>query len=314
MPGAELRTDFWLSEYIDPWNIYQHGITAVLEARRTPYQQLFIVEAGSFGKALVLDGKWQSSVADEFLYHEALVHPAMIAHGHPENVLILGGGEGATAREVLRWKSVRRVVMVDLDGEVVEACRRHLPEMHQGAFDDPRCSVVIANALDFLRDGRREWDVIISDLSDPIEHGPSYALFTQEYFEMVHGALRPGGRFVVQAGSVSPVEITLHARLARTVGSVFRHVVSYSSHVPSYGAPWGFLLGSDESIDTHPDPQAIDRLLGEATSGGLRFLDGQTLLGLLQTPRHIRQAIEQESRIYTLKEPPRAFGRGVAER
>ena len=133
MPGAEVRADVWISEYITPWDIYQHGVNRILASKRTNFQEMQIVETGAYGKALVLDGKWQSCTGDEFLYHEPLVHPAMIAHGNPKRVLILGGGEGATAREVLRWKCVERAVMVDIDGEVVAACREHLPEMHQGA-------------------------------------------------------------------------------------------------------------------------------------------------------------------------------------
>ncbi|PLZ82021.1 spermidine synthase, partial [Fischerella thermalis WC213] len=144
MPGSEVGADFWVNEYITPWDIYAHGVTAVLAYQKTEYQEMYIVETGTYGKALVLDGKWQSCTGDEFLYHEPLVHPAMIFHGAPRKVLILGGGEGATAREVLRWQTVDKVVMIDIDGEVVEACKQHLSEMHQNAFDDPRLHVVIA--------------------------------------------------------------------------------------------------------------------------------------------------------------------------
>ena len=136
MSVRDVVTDFWVSEHITPWDIYSHGIIDVLTHKKTAYQEMYIVETGVYGKALVLDGKWQSCTGDEFLYHEPLVHPAMIFHGGPRKVLILGGGEGATAREVLRWKSVEKVVMIDIDGEVVEACKQYLPEMHQNVFDD----------------------------------------------------------------------------------------------------------------------------------------------------------------------------------
>ena len=311
MPGAEVRADLWITEYITPWDIYEHGITRILACKRTKFQEMQIVETGAYGKALVLDGKWQSCTGDEFLYHEPLVHPAMIGHGAPRKVLILGGGEGATAREVLRWKSVEQVVMVDIDGEVVQACREHLAEMHQQAFDDPRLEVVIDDALNVLQATREKWDVVISDLADPIEEGPSFKLFTREYFEQVRGVLAPGGYFVVQAGPVSPPEMALHVRLANTVKAVFANVHSYWSFVPSYAAPWGFLLGSSEPIDTEPDPRRIDQLLGEKTTGGLRMLDGVALVGLFHTPAHVRRAIEEETQVYTLKAPPRFFGKGL---
>jgi spermidine synthase len=234
----------------------------------------------------------------------------MICHGNARNVLVLGGGEGATVREILRWKTVEQAMMVDIDGEVVEACREHMPEMHQNAFEDARTKLVIGDALEVLDTTDQKWDIVISDLSDPIEEGPSFQLFTKEYFERVQRVLAPGGYFVLQAGSVSPVELTLHARLVKTLSTVFPHVHSYSSHTPSYGAPWGFAIASAEAIATQPDPATIDQLLSEKTTGGFRLIDGMSLLGLLQTPAHIRHAIAQETQVYTLKEPPKFFGKG----
>jgi len=309
MPGTELRADFWMTEYITPWDYYAHGITKVLVHRKTAFQDMYIVECGSYGKALVLDGKWQSCTGDEFLYHEPLVHPAMLEHGGPKKVLILGGGEGATAREVLRWKTVEHVTMIDIDGEVVDACREHLPELHGQAFDDPRLDVVIDDALKFLDTANPDWDVVISDLTDPIEHGPSFKLFTREYFERIQGVLAPGGVFVVQAGPVAPVELAMHARLINTLRVVFKHVHSYTSYVPTYASPWGFALAASKPINTRPEPAATDAALTQNTTGGFRMLDGVALLGLFQLPLHIRRAIEAETRVYTLKEPPDFHGR-----
>ncbi len=314
MPGAELRADLWINEYITPWDVYQHGIVRILAHARTAFQEMSIVETGAYGKALVLDGKWQSCTGDEFLYHEALVQPAMIALGSARRVLVLGGGEGATAREVLRWKSVEQVTMIDIDGEVVEACREHLPEMHQGAFDDPRTELIIGDALEYLDNTDQRFDLVISDLSDPIEEGPSYPLFTREYFEKARRVLRDEGILVVQAGPVAPAELKLHARLARTLLSVFDSVSSYASHVPTYASPWGFLICRDAALDLRPEPEATDALLAANTTGGLRLIDGITLLGMLQPPAYVRRAIEEETRIYTLDEPPRFFGTGQGGR
>ncbi|HAG82148.1 MAG TPA: polyamine aminopropyltransferase [Cyanobacteria bacterium UBA12227] len=311
MAGSQVGADLWISEYVTPWDIYVHGITKVLAYKKTAYQDMYIVETGVYGKGLVLDGKWQSCTGDEFIYHEALVHPAMICHTNPRNVLVLGGGEGATVREILRWKTVEQAMMVDIDGEVVEACREHLPEMHQNAFDDSRTNLVIADALEVLDQTDQQWDIVISDLSDPIEEGPSFQLFTKEYFEKVQRVLAPGGYFVIQAGPVAPAELRLHARLVNTLKAVFPNVHSYSAPTPTYGSPWGFAIGSTEAIATQPDPATIDQLLQEKTTGGLRLLDGITLLGLFQTPTYIRQAIAAETQIYTLNEPPKFFGKGT---
>jgi len=312
MSGGELGASCWVIESISPHDAYYHGVTRVLDHRRTAFQEMLIIESGSYGKALVLDGKWQSSAGDEFLYHEPLVHVAAAFHGKPENVLVLGGGEGATVREVLKWNSVHRVVMVDIDGEVVEACKKHLPEMHQGAFDDPRTELVIGDALGYLDETEPTWDLIISDLSDPIEQGPSFKLFTREYFDRCKRVLRTGGYFVVQAGPLAPAEMHLHVRLFKTVESVFDHTVNYQSCVPTYASPWGFIIGSDVPMSIRPEPEAIDAVLASQTTGSFRMLDGRTVMGMLQIPRHIRQAIDCETQIYTLEKPPRFFGAGVA--
>lgn len=308
MSGPERGSDYWVHETISPWDVYAHGIQRILDYRRTAFQEMSIVQSGSYGKALVLDGKWQSCEGDEFIYHEPLVHPAMALHGNPRKVLILGGGEGATAREVLKWKTVERVLMVDIDGEVVEACKEHLPELHRGCFDDPRLEVLIGDALEILDTTDEKWDVVISDLSDPIEEGPSFRLFTKEYFEKLPGVLSPGGYFVVQSGPVAPPEVQKHARLVRTVKTVFSSVKSCTAYISTYGQPWSFTIGTEQPIEDRPDPERIDAILSEKTSGEFRMFDGTTMLGIFQLPLHIRRAIEQETEIYTLERPPRFFG------
>jgi spermidine synthase len=312
MSGSELKADLWINEYITPWDVYTHGVTKILAHCQTQFQEMYIVETGAFGKGLVLDGKWQSCTVDEFIYHEALVHPPLIAHQNPKKVLVLGGGEGATIREILRWNCVEEVTMIDIDGEVVEACKQHLPEMHQNAFDDPRVKLMIADALEVLDTTTETWDIIISDLSDPIESGPSFALFTKEYFTKLQRVLNPGGYVMVQAGPISPPEVKDHARLVNTLKAVFNNVTSLSAPTPSYGRAWGFAMCSESAIALQPSPADVDQLLQTKTTGGYRFIDGISLLGIMQTPLYIRQAIASETTVYTLSEPPKFFGTGVA--
>ena len=300
------KQDRWFRDPITAHDIYHHAVTRVLEKRTTAYQQLLIVETPTHGKVLILDDRWQSAVSDEFLYHEPLVHVAGVCCGGPGKVLVLGGGEGAALREVLRWRCVQRAVMVDIDGQAVEACRQHLAEMHQGAFDDPRASLLITDAMDYLDAPDEQFDVVICDLSDPVEDGPSYRLFTREYFERARGALKAGGYLVIQAGSMAPMDMTLPARLAATLKAVFGHLAAYMSYVPSFVTPWGFLLASDEPIDTKPQVAVVDQMLADKmidAGAGLRMFDGQTMLGLLQTPRYVREAIDAERRVSTLADP-----------
>ena len=127
----------WRYELITP-DLYQaERVERVYYSGRTPFQDVVVMEGAAFGRSLILDGKTQSTEVDEFAYHEGLVHPSMIAHPEPKSVFVAGGGEGATIREALRHKTVDRVVMVDIDREVVELCREYLPNHHQNSFDDP---------------------------------------------------------------------------------------------------------------------------------------------------------------------------------
>lgn len=324
MAGAELKADLWVNEVMSPWDIYSHGVTRVLAAKQTAYQDMMVVESGRLGKALVLDAKWQSCTGDEFMYHEPLVHPACLelaSRGRPpKTVLVLGGGEGATVREALRWNSVERVTMVDIDGEVVDACKEHLPEMHQGAFDDPRTDLVIGDAKAYLDDPtvRPEggWDVIISDLSDPIEDGPSFELFTREFYAKMKSVLADDGVLVIQSGSVEPYGTSLHPAVRTTVETVFDRARSMHSSVPGYANPWSYVLASDAPIVLPPDADAIDTLLtehlGAEGKAALRCLDGEGLLAVAHTPKHLRDAIAAETKVFTLDAPPAFFGKGVA--
>ena len=151
----------WYSEPLTPYLFQTCSVRATLYEGRTAYQRVQLLDSDAFGKMLVLDGKTQSSALDEAIYHDALVHPAMLLHPHPLRVFIAGGGEGATLREVLAHHTVERAVMVDIDGEVVELCKRHLPSFSQGAFEDPRAELHLADAagaevpahLDFAASG-----------------------------------------------------------------------------------------------------------------------------------------------------------------
>lgn len=176
--------------------------------------------------------------------------------------------------------------------------------MHQGSFDDPRAEVLAVDATEWLDNTEERFDVVISDLSEPLEAGPSYQLFTQEYFKQVQRVLKPGGVFALQAGSVAPHEITTFARVANTLSTVFEEIRPYSSFVPSFSTPWGFVLASARGLSTVPSAESVDQILCEATGGGLRMMDGESFVGLFSTSAHIRRAINDETTTYTLDNPP----------
>jgi len=269
------------------------SVYKVFLSKQTKFQEMWIVECGDYGKSLFLDGESQSATNNEFYYHEALVHPACILHGNPQKVLILGGGEGATIREVLKWKTIKSALMVDIDADVVDACKQYLPEMHQGAFDDPRVQVIIQDAIDFLEKTETKWDVIISDLTSPTEDGNSYKLFTVQYIELCKRLLNTHGVFVIQAGPVVPVNMKSHIKLAATVKYVFPYFISYATL-----EGWGFILGSNTPIKTYQDSIELDQILLERTTNKFSAIDGIAINGMLHTPKYIRDAVSSEKQIY----------------
>jgi spermidine synthase len=294
----------WFLETTTPVEGHMHAIVRTLVEAHTKFQHVEIMETASYGKALILDGRIQSSQADEFVYHEALVHPGLLASpAAPASALVIGGGEGATVREILRHPSIRRVVMVDIDAEVVELCRRHLPEMHQGAFDDPRTEFRAEDARGYLERTRERFDLIVVDLVEPLEEGPACLLFTREFYALVCDRLTPGGAMTMQAGMTKVGEIGFFTAINRTLREVFPVVAGYQTFVSCFGAPWGFILASRETDPRAQGPEAIDRLIAERVAGTLAYWDGQTHQHAFSLPKFLRRAIEAETRIVTDANP-----------
>jgi len=292
----------WIHEWSTPGTIHLHAVKSVYAFGRTRYQTYLVVEFDDLGKALVIDGKVQSAAIDEFVYHESLVQPAMLAHGSPRRVLILGGGEGATAREALRFPSVERVVMVDIDEEIVRACKELLPEWHRGAFDDPRLQVVIDDAEHYLRSSSERFDVIVADLVDPQAGGPAWRLYTKESYELIKSRLNPGGVFVTQA--TSPVLTPkVHATIYNTVKAVFRHVTSYYVYMRSFEGVWGFIMGSDDvNLEALRDLD-VDQRLRSLNVSGNRFYDSESHRSMFNVPKFIREALASTREVSTLQNP-----------
>ena len=257
----------WHYELITPGLLQTEQRLRVFYRGQTEYQHVEVMDGATFGRTLVLDGKTQSTEVDEFAYHEALVHPSMIAHPNPKSVFVAGGGEGATIREVMSHRSVEQVVMVDIDKQVVDLCREYLPNHHQGSFDDPRLELHHMDALEFLEDTSLRFDVVIIDVPDPLEAGPAYLLFTQEFYSLLKERLRPGGLMVAQSGPTGPAFYEqCFSAVANTVGSVFSGVYLSEAFVPSFGTTWGFVIGS-----TGPDPTSLSV---EETDSRISVIEG----------------------------------------
>ena len=301
-----MREDNWFYDHVTPDMVQMHRVREVIYSGRTQFQTIEIMESGGLGRCLVLDGKIQSSEADEFIYHEALVHPPMLTHSNPETVLIAGGGEGATLREVLSHTSLKRVVMVDIDKEVIDICRRLLPSFHQGSFEDSRLELYFVDAIEYLQecdDRDEKFDVIILDLPEPIEGGPAYLLHTREFYQLVGDRLAPGGILSLQAGSSSWGNHEIFTAIINTLKAVFPLVFPYKAHIPSYGGMWGFAIASQDLSPLDFSLDEVDLRIASRVQKSLRSYDGLSHQGLFSLPKHLRQAIANEKRVITEKEP-----------
>ncbi|MDQ2818174.1 MAG: fused MFS/spermidine synthase [Candidatus Eremiobacteraeota bacterium] len=291
----------WYVERVQDGEIHGHALTSTISQGRSAYQTYAVVESPVFGKMLVLDGDTQSAALDERIYHESLTHPACAAFGAPERILILGGGEGATLREALRVPSVAGVTMVDIDGEVVELCRRHLAEWSDGAFDDPRANIVIGDAKAFVQSGVEKFDVIIGDLTEPRDDSPSRELHTAEFYRSIAQRLNPGGFYALQASTAGPQNYQLHARMVAALGTAFEQVAPYSIYMPAFDTDWGFALCSRAQL---PSLSEFARRADEhsRTCGGLSHYDGETHRRMFSLPRFLRKALS-DAALGGLKQP-----------
>jgi len=299
----DIDPDKWFYDRVSRDLIQMHSIGEVLYSGQTRFQSAEVIRSCSFGKCLVLDGKIQSSEVDEFIYHEALVQPAMIAHHCPETVFIAGGGEGATLREVLSHNTVKRAVMVDIDAEVVALCQQFLPDHSRGSFEDKRTELHHVDARDYLAKCEEKFDVIVIDLPEPIEEGPAYLLYTKEFYQMVQDKLTDGGIICVQSGSASWIELLNFASVYTTLKSVFPIVCPYKIDVPSFGGPWGFCLASLSVDPLQLSTTEVDRRIAARSLTNLRFYDGLTHQGIFSLPRHLRDELSRSGKLITDNEP-----------
>ena len=268
--------------------MHSHQLKKVLVRRKTRFQNAVLADTYTLGRCLILNGEIQSAEKDEFIYHECLVQPAMALCPGAADVLILGGGEGATVREVLRHPRVRQATMVDIDGEVVEFCKKYLGRWHRGAFGQARTRLVIGDARQFVNQTSEHFDVIFSDLPTPAKRqDPVASLYSAAFYKRLASRMKAGGILVVQSGSGHPFQIGFHRRLQRTLSRLFKVVRPYFAYVPSFDEPWSFLLASRGADPCSLTAARIDRRLG-TLARSLRFYDGQAHEGLFRIPKYLR--------------------------
>jgi spermidine synthase len=238
---------------------------------------------------MTLDGITQLTQRDEFIYHEMLSHVPILAHGRAKRVLIIGGGDGGILREVTRHKSIEHVTMVEIDPSVTEFCRKQLPQISAGAFDDPRVDLIFADGAKFVEETDRSFDVIIVDSTDPV--GPGEVLFSERFYRATQARLAPGGIIVTQNG----VPFMQGAELQGTMEKfrkLFKVATCYLATVPTYvGGPMALGWGTDDASLTDVSLEELKARF-EATGLSMRYYTPEVHKAAFALPRYVLDLLE----------------------
>lgn len=259
--------------------------TQTLAEARSPMQHIEIVQTPLFGRAMRIDGCFMTSEGDEFFYHEPMIHLPAITHGQVRQALVIGGGDGGAAHNLLRYPGMERVVLAELDREVISMAREWLPAVHRGAFDDPRLDVCLGDGRAFVEGCQAQFDQIVLDLTDPF--GPAVALYTRDFYRACQRALKPGG--VLSLHVQSPIHRgEVMARIVASLQSVFGVVRPYLQYVPLYGTLWAMAMASDVHDPLVLSAVEVDARLKQNGLQDLKLYSGITHQALLALPPFVQ--------------------------
>ncbi|HEX7910469.1 MAG TPA: polyamine aminopropyltransferase [Paraburkholderia sp.] len=269
---------------------------ATLVARvDSPYQRIEVWDTPQLGRLFTLDGRPMTSTGDEFIYHECMVHPATLAHPAPRTALVLGGGDGGAARQLLRHASIERIVAAELDAQVVRLTREHLPEVHGGAFDDPRVELVIGDAAQYVAAAAQaavpvRFDVVVFDLTPP--DSPAAGLYTQAFYRQLKRVMSPDAALSVHLGSPY-FHAERVAALLDDLLATFAVVRAMNTFIPLYGSLWMMATASD-TLD--PAALAVDTLterLAARQIDALKHYGAAMHAGLFSASQSVRDKLSQ---------------------
>lgn len=241
--------ELWYTELQTPNVGFTCKTNKTLHTEKTEYQEIALIETEEFGRMLVLDGTVQTTVKDEFVYHEMITHIPLFTHKNPKKVLVVGGGDGGAMREIIKHPSVEKAVLVEIDEAVVNVSRKYLPEI-SCALDDNRVEVNICDGIKYVNDHKNEFDVILVDSTDPV--GPAVGLFSVAFYKSVYEALREDGIFVAQTESPY-YQKDLIKKVFKDINSIFPITKLYTCAIPTYPSGyWSFTMGSKkyDPLDT----------------------------------------------------------------
>lgn len=264
----------------------------LLEQGETPYQTYEVWDTPELGKLFRLDGYFMTSERDEFFYHENMIHPALVSHPHPKDVLIIGGGDGGSADEIFKHPTIERVVLVELDQAVVSLSRKYFEAVHHGSLDDPRIEILIEDGLKYVREiGPQKgelFDLIVLDLTDPL--GPAAELYSQKFMRECKALLRPGGLFTLHIGPpvFAPERVF---GLVKNLEGVFSIVAPYFVYIPLYGSLWGMACASDTTDPRNMSKAMVDEIIKQREISHLQFYNGSTHEAVFALPEYLKKII-----------------------
>jgi spermidine synthase len=280
-PGA-------MTEYLTGDWAYFIRSSRQFEKFRSPFQAVEVHDTAAFGKLFRLDGHFMTSERDEFFYHENLVHVAAITHPQPERVLIVGGGDGGSAEEILKHPSIQAVTVAEIDLAVVDVARKYLGSVHRGAFDDPRLTLQIGDGFEHVRETTAQYDLIVLDLTDA--GGPSLALYTPEFYRACAARLAPMGALTLHIASPVAHPERIRATLAHLRGA-FATVSPYLTSIPLYGGMWMMACCSAVLDPRAMTSLAVDRRIAQRGLRDLAYYNGDTHRAGFALPNFVRALV-----------------------
>ena len=277
-----------LTEHLtDEWGFFIRSACR-FEQFRSRYQAIEVHDTVPFGRLFRLDGHFMTSEKDEFFYHENLVHVAAISHAAPRRALIIGGGDGGSAEELLKHPSMTAVTVCEIDAAVVDISRRYLQAVHHGALDDPRLTLEIGDGFAYVRNSTGQFDLIVLDLTDP--GGPSTPLYTAEFYRACAARLGPGGAMTLHIASPVAHPARIRDGLAR-LREAFAVVTPYLTSIPLYGGLWMMACAAATLDPRTLSAAEVDRRIASRGLARLQFYNGETHRAALALPNFVRDLV-----------------------
>ncbi len=255
---------------------------------QTPYQQIEVRDTPAFGRVFRLDGCLMSSEADEFFYHENLIHPAAVSHPNPRKALVIGGGDGGSVRQLLKYPGIERIVLAEIDGVVIDVALQHFAAIHHGALHDPRVDIQIGDGLAYLANSQEQFDLIVLDLTDP--QGCALPLYQPAFYASCHQHLSPNGLLCLHIGSPQFHPQRFQASIA-VLAQQFSLVRPYLVPIALYGGLWGMLIASRGPDPRALSPEAVEAILQERGICGLDYYNGDTHRAVFALPNWVQRLL-----------------------